>query len=136
MADVFTKAKRSQIMSRIRSKETGIEKAVFSFLRKQQIYFQKHYSRAPGKPDIALPSQKKAVFINGDYWHGYKFNFWKKRIPKIYWQDKIAGNITRDKKNYRKLRRRGWKLLIIWGHDVTEKPKQTFEKIAYFLTAK
>lgn len=136
MADVFTKKKRSQIMSRIRAKGTGIEKTVFKFLRKEKIYFYKHYPKAPGKPDIALPTLKRAVFINGDFWHGYRFKTWQNRIPKKYWRKKIAGNILRDKKHCRKLKREGWKVLQVWGHDVIEKPKLTCSKIAEFLTSK
>ncbi len=109
-------------MSRIRAKDTGIERQVFRHLRQRKIYFQRHYVKAPGKPDIALPSKKIAIFVDGDFWHGYRFNSWKSRVPKVYWQEKIAGNITRDQKNRRKLRRAGWKVLRIWGHELGEKP--------------
>ena len=131
--DVFTKKKRSDIMSRIRAKNTGIEKTVFSYLRKEKIYFQKHYDKIAGKPDIALPSKKLAVFINGDFWHGYRFFEWKERIPQEYWRSKIENNIARDKKNYRKLRRMGWKVLRIWGHDIRKNPEDPCRKICEFL---
>lgn len=120
-------------MSLIRSKDTGIEKSVFSYLRKRKIYFQKHYSKAPGKPDIALPSKKKAVFINGDFWHGYRFASWKNRIPEKYWREKIESNIARDKKRYAMLRRRGWKIMRVWGHDVLKRQEETCRKIEKFL---
>jgi len=135
VTDVFTKKKRSDIMSRIRGKNTGIEKTVFSYLRRNNIYFQKHYNKVPGKPDIAIPSKKLAVFVNGDFWHGYKYQEWKERIPKNYWREKIENNIARDKKNYRNLRRAGWKVLRIWGHDITKKRDITLEKIHNFLTS-
>jgi DNA mismatch endonuclease, patch repair protein len=136
VADVFTKEKRSEIMSRIRSKDTGIERIVFSYLRRHKIYFQKHYARAAGKPDIALPSKKIAVFIDGDFWHGYRFSVWKGRIPKLYWRDKIESNIARDQKNRRKLRRDGWKVLRIWGHELREHADDTLRKIEAFLRQK
>jgi DNA mismatch endonuclease (patch repair protein) len=136
MADVFSKKKRSEIMARIRAKNTGIEKAVFSYLRKQKIYFQKHYECIPGKPDIALPSKKIAIFINGDFWHGYRFPAWKKRIPKIYWRDKIASNIARDKRRYAMLRRRGWHILKVWEHEIEKRPEKAFKKIENFLKSK
>ncbi len=120
-------------MSRIRAKNTGIEKTVFSYLRKEKIYFQKHYDKIAGKPDIALPSKKLAVFINGDFWHGYRFFEWKERIPQEYWRSKIENNIARDKKNYRKLRRMGWKVLRIWGHDIRKNPEDPCRKICEFL---
>lgn len=133
MTDVFTKKKRSEIMSRIRAKDTGIEKSAFSYLRKQKIYFQKHYRKAPGNPDISLPSKKKAIFINGDFWHGYRFLSWKNRIPKKYWREKIAYNIFRDKKNYRILKKAGWKVMKVWGHDIAKRPEKTLRKIKAFL---
>ena len=74
MADVFSKKKRSEIMSKIRSEETQIEQIVYRYLRKQGVYFQKHYKKAPGSPDIALPKKKIAVFIDGDFWHGWRFS--------------------------------------------------------------
>jgi DNA mismatch endonuclease (patch repair protein) len=133
MADMFTRKKRSEIMSLIRAKNTGIEKKAFAYLRKNKVYFYRHYAKAPGKPDIALPKKKIAVFIDGDFWHGYQFKRWRNRIPKEYWRDKIAMNIARDAKNRRTLRRQGWRVMRIWGHEITSRPEQTFRKIAAFL---
>ncbi|MFA6228309.1 MAG: very short patch repair endonuclease [Patescibacteria group bacterium] len=121
MADVFSKEKRSEIMSKIRGKNTKVELLVFGELRKRGVYFQKHYKRAPGKPDIALPRKKIAVFIDGDFWHGYNFSNTKKRLPKKYWRAKIEANIHRDVKNRRKLKRMGWKVLRIWEHQLTQR---------------
>lgn len=135
MTDVFSKKKRSEIMSHIRSKNTGIEKKVFSFLRKQHISFNRHYSKIPGKPDIAIPAKKIAVFINGDFWHGYRFAAWRLRIPRKYWRDKIASNIARDKKRYSALRRAGWRVLRIWGHEINQHPEKTFQKIVSYLSS-
>ncbi len=133
MPDVFTKKKRSEIMSLIRAKNTGIEKTVFAFLRKEKIYFQKHYDKISGKPDVAQPKKKKAVFIDGDFWHGYKFSQWRRRIPKLYWREKIANNIARDERNRRSLKRKGWRVLRVWGHEILRTPEKSLSKIARFL---
>ena len=133
MADMFTKQKRSEIMSRIRARNTGIEKRVFSYLKRRRIHFQPHYGRAPGKPDIALPSKKLAVFINGDFWHGYCFSAWSHRIPGEYWRGKIASNIKRDRKHLRALKKQGWRVLKVWGHELLEDPEPACNKIAGFL---
>jgi len=133
MADVFTKEKRSEIMSLIRAKNTGIERKAFAYLQKNKIHFQRHYSRATGKPDIAVPKKKIAVFIDGDFWHGYKFEQWKRRIPKEYWREKIASNIARDTRNRHALRRQGWRVMRVWGHELKKNPDRTFAKIARFL---
>jgi len=120
-------------MSRIRSKNTKIELMVFKDLRKRKIYFQKHYSKAPGNPDVALPQKKKAIFINSDFWHGYRFKKWQNKIPREYWQDKIKKNIKRDKRNIRKLKNDGWKILIVWEHELKKKPEKSLNRIAEFL---
>lgn len=121
--DVFTKKKRSEIMSKIRSKNTKAELIFFRELRKRKIYSQKHYKRCTGCPDIAIPSKKIAVFIDGDFWHGRNFRKNKERLPKKYWQGKIETNITRDKKNRSKLKRQGWRVLKVWESDVKNNDK-------------
>lgn len=120
-------------MSNIRSKNTKAEKMVFRELRKKKIYFQKHYKKAKGNPDIALPRKKKAVFIDGDFWHGYQFLKNRKRLPKKYWLKKIEGNIKRDKKNRSVLKKDGWEVLRIWEHEVIRNFNKTIIIIANFL---
>ena len=137
MTDVFTKEKPSEIMSRIRSKNTEAEKIVFSFLRKNKIYFQKHYKRIPGSPDIASPRKKKAVFIDGDFWHGRDFERVKKnRDADDYWVKKIGDNIERDKKQRAAIKEEGWAVLKIWESNLKRKSSRAeqLEKIKNFLT--
>lgn len=120
-------------MSKIRSKNTTIERVVFSELRKRDIYFQRHYKKVAGNPDIALPRKKIAIFIDGDFWHGYGFGKSKKRLPKKYWIKKIEDNIKRDKRNRLKLKKEGWKVLRIWEHEIQKKKNEPIEKIINFL---
>lgn len=84
MADIFSSEKRREVMSRIRGKNTKAELIVFRYLRKEGVYFQKHYKRAPGSPDIALPRKKRAVFIDGDFWHGKTIDRVMERGPEDY----------------------------------------------------
>jgi len=122
-------------MARIRPKGTKPEALVFSYLRKNKIHFQRHYRKAPGSPDVAVPSKKLAVLIDGDFWHGWRFSDWKSKIPKKYWRGKIEANIARDRRNMAKLRRRGWKVLRVWEHDLFPKKREaTLEKVRTFLT--
>jgi DNA mismatch endonuclease (patch repair protein) len=131
--DVFSKKKRSEIMSKIHSEDTAIEKIIFKELRRRKIYFQKHYRRATGNPDIALPIKKKIIFIDGDFWHGYKYIAQKQRLPKKYWIKKIADNIKRDRKTRAKLKREGWKILRIWEHEIKKDYRKAIEKVMKFL---
>jgi DNA mismatch endonuclease (patch repair protein) len=135
MTDVFTKEKRSEIMSRIRSKDTESERVVFKYLRKEKIYFKKHYSKAPGKPDIALPRKKIAVFIDGNFWHGENYKATKNRLPEIYWREKIEKNIKKDSKVNKSLGDMGWSVLRIWEKEIkTKKTRQeALETIKNFL---
>lgn len=136
MADMYSPEKRSEIMSRIRSKETVAEKIVFEELRRRKIYFQKHYKRAPGKPDIALPRKKKAVFIDGDFWHGRDFSrISESRDPDDYWVKKLTRNMDRDKQQLEELAQKGWLVLRVWESDIKRKRTRTGEidKIAGFL---
>lgn len=116
-------------MSKIRSRNTKVENLIFRELRKRNIYFKKHYKNAIGNPDIALPRKKKAVFIDGDFWHGYQFIKLKKRLPKKYWIKKIESTIIRDRKVDHELRRTGWHVLRIWEHEIKLRPKKVIEKI-------
>jgi DNA mismatch endonuclease (patch repair protein) len=120
-------------MSSIRSKNTKAESIVFKELRKRKVYFQRHYKRIAGSPDIAIPRKKKAVFIDGDFWHGYHFFKLQKRLPKKYWLAKIKRNIKRDKKNRARLHREGWKVLRVWEHEIVKTPVKAVNKIKEFL---
>ena len=121
-------------MSKIRSKNTKAEILIFRELRKRRVYFQKHYRRAIGNPDLSLPRERKAVFIDGDFWHGYQFSKQKKKLPTKFWLPKIEENIKRDRRNRSKLRREGWRVLRIWEHEVQKQFDQTIEKIIAFLS--
>ena len=121
-------------MSRIRGKDTKLEVLVCRYLRREGIYFQKHYRRAPGSPDIALPRRKKAVIIDGDFWHGWKYAERKHKL-KPFWKAKIERNIRRDRKNRRLLREQGWQVLRVWEHELNTIPRRakTLPKIKDFL---
>lgn len=138
MADIFDKEKRSQVMSRIRGRDTEVERIVFGYLRKQGVYFQKHYrSKKLGmNMDIALPRKKKAVFVDGDFWHGRDY---AKRKPKLseFWRNKIERNMERDAEQRALLRDDGWRLLCVWESDIKRKStrEEELEKIVAFLVS-
>lgn len=135
MADKFTPEKRSYIMSRIRGKGTSPEALVFHYLRQRKIYFQKHYRRAVGNPDIALPRKKRAVFIDGDFWHGYTLERRKDTLP-MYWVKKIIRNVKRDRRYRKELADQGWQVMRVWEHELSKKNRAaTFERIEGFLTS-
>lgn len=104
-------------MSRVKSKDTGIELLIRSELVKLELQFITHPKELPGKPDIVFPSEKVVVFIDGDYWHGYRFPVWKHTLSP-FWYEKIGKTRRRDQRNFRKLRRMGWTVIRIWQHQI------------------
>lgn len=117
MPDNLTPKQRSYCMSRVKNKDTDIEKIVRSELHKRGYRFRKHVRKLPGTPDIVFPKAKLAVFIDGDFWHGYRFPTWEHKVTD-FWKNKIHKNRERDQKNFRKLRKMGWKVIRLWKHDV------------------
>ena len=135
---MFSREKRSEIMRSIRSKDTKAEILTFQYLRRKNIYFQKHYSKAPGKPDIALPRKRIAVFIDGDFWHGKTFDrlLNSRAEPETdYWVKKIKSNMLRDTEQNKLLEAMGWKYIRIWEKDIMRKAsrEKTLDRIVAFL---
>ncbi len=122
MVDKFTKEKRSWIMSRIRGKDTKAEKIMEKLLTENKIRFMKHY-RMVGNPDFAIPNKKVAIFVDGDFWHGYDYKERKEKLPQ-YWKEKIERNMRRDRRYNRKLKREGWKIFRVWEHDLIKKSRK------------
>jgi len=127
--DVFTKEKRSWVMSRIRSTETKAEIRLRKDLWKHGLRYRKHCKELVGKPDIVFPKQKVAVFVDGVFWHGYNWLVLGKVPPAGYWRKKIRRNVERDKKTNRELRRLGWKVVRFWEHNVLKKTELCTKKI-------
>src|SRR5712692_7810825 len=113
---------RSRMMAAVKSKNTSLEKLIFSEMKSRGVRFEKHCRELPGTPDVALPRIKKASLIDGDFWHGYKYPAWKNKIRSKFWRKKIEANRLRDRRNFRKLRRLGWKVMRVWGHDIKKDP--------------
>jgi len=126
MADVFSRKKRSWIMSRIRSKNTSIDVRMREMLSEAGARFEM-YPDLFGSPDFQV-GKKVLVFCDGDFWHGYRYAE-KKRPAKKYWREKIEGNMRRDRKVSRKLRRDGWSVLRLWEHDIKKNPDKCMQKI-------
>jgi len=130
--DIMTAETRSAVMSRIHGKDTGPETIITGLLRRRRLRFETHATDLPGRPDIVFPKWKVTVFIDGDFWHGWRFPLWEHKLsPK--WQEKIGNTRARDQRNFRKLRRAGWRVLRIWEHEVERDPETCVLKIVSLL---
>lgn len=120
--DIFSPEKRSQVMSRIRSKDTKPEKIIRSILHKLGFRFRINRKDLPGKPDIVLPKYKTVIFVHGCFWHrheGCKYAYTPKSNAD-FWNKKFSLNLQRDKDIQNKLGKRGWKILTIWECEIKE----------------
>lgn len=126
--DFLSLKERSALMGRIKSERTEPEMVIARFLKKSRLRFRRYNERLPGKPDFTLPEYRLIVNVDGEFWHGRDFNRWKKSL-KPYWLNKITRNILRDRRNGRKLRASGWKVIRIWDTDVLRDPAKCLSRI-------
>jgi len=118
-------------MSRIRGIDTKPEIALRKALWAMGYRYRLNVANLPGKPDIVLRKYKLVVFVDGEFWHGYKWRAKKLRIKanRQYWIAKIEGNIARDKKNNALLRKQGFTVLRIWAQDIRKVPDKCVERV-------
>lgn len=115
--DNLTVHQRSYCMSRVRNRDTDLEALVRSELFRRGWRFRKHVSSLPGTPDIVFPRHALAIFVDGDFWHGYRFPEWQGNLS-AFWVAKIQKNRKRDRNNFARLRRHGWRVVRLWQHDI------------------
>lgn len=103
-------------MARISGANTKPEILVRDIVNAKGFRVDMHVRNLPGNPDIVLKRHKKAIFVHGCFWHGHKGCKRSKRptTNTAFWNKKINGNIKRDRKNLRDLKKLGWKALVIW----------------------
>ncbi len=124
MADTISKERRSELMSRIRSKNSKVELAIRSLVHRMGYRFRLHRKNLPGKPDLVFPGRKKAIFVHGCFWHWHPDPDCKRaRMPKSrqeFWKPKLEGNRRRDRENREKLSDLGWEVLEIWECEIAD----------------
>ena len=117
VADVMTAAQRSRCMSRIRGSDTKPEMIVRRALWRRGLRFRTK-TRLPGRPDIVFPTERIAVFVDGCFWHCCPQHQVQPSTNAVFWQNKLSGNVERDRRTKRLLAAEGWIVLRFWEHDV------------------
>jgi len=121
MADMFDPQQRSEIMAKIRARNTSPEMTVRKAVHRAGFRFRLHRKDLPGTPDLVFPRHRLAVFVHGCFWH--KHNCGLFRWPKSnveYWRRKIERNVERDRQAMSKLEESGWTVYVIWECRVQE----------------
>jgi DNA mismatch endonuclease, patch repair protein len=130
--DVFSKPKRSEVMSRIRGRDNrSTERRLAALLRAYGVAGWR--LRAPdviGRPDVYFPVSRVAVFIDGCFWHGCPRCFIMPHQNRPFWKNKIAGNIKRDRLVTISLRKTGVVVLRLWEHDLERRTKRLNSALA------
>ena len=137
MADVFSKRKRSEVMSRIRghgNKDTAL--ALVKLLRRHRITGWRRNQPVFGKPDFTFPKLKLALFVDGCFWHGCPKHATKPKNNRGFWRRKLSANKLRDQVVTRTLRRAGWRVLRVWEHELARQNEaRLVRRLAVFLVA-
>lgn len=118
--DIFSTEKRSDIMSRVMSKNTKVELAVRRWLHSKGYRFRLHRRDLPGIPDIVLPKYKIVILVHGCFWHQHS-GCKKATIPKQnreFWAIKLARNVQRDKEVELLLMESGWQIVTLWECEI------------------
>ena len=133
-SDVFTKAKRSDVMSRIRGcGNKATELALMKMFRQHGITGWRRHQKVFGKPDFLFREKRLAVFVDGCFWHGCPRCYRRPRSHQKYWDAKVARNRRRDRRVSAVLRRKGWRVLRIWEHSLAA-PSRTVKRIISILS--
>lgn len=128
MADNMTPEQRRITMSRIRGRDTKVELAIRKELHRRGYRFRVNTTWLVGKPDVVFTKIRLAIFIDGDFWHGWRFKNWSDKLAP-YWREKIAGNKARDRRHTALLRSKGWTVMRFWEHDINDDLCRCIERI-------
>ena len=126
MADIYSKSKRSEIMSHISGRDSRMEISVRKALFSAGLRYRKNVKSLPGKPDVVLSRYKTVIFTHGCFWHGHA-ECKASKLPdsrRDFWENKIKDNIERDKRNIQLLERNEWKVIILWQCELNNESKR------------
>jgi DNA mismatch endonuclease (patch repair protein) len=130
MTDVFSQSERSRVMAAVKSKDTTPEMVVRRLVHSLGYRYRLHVRALPGTPDMVFPQLRKIININGCFWHSHCCRK-DRAMPttrRSYWQTKLAANKKRDVAVRNRLRRLGWKVLVVWECQTATRNLARLEK--------
>ncbi|MFH1224234.1 MAG: very short patch repair endonuclease [Candidatus Diapherotrites archaeon] len=128
MVDKFSKAKRSKIMSKIRYKWTSPERRAHNFLKGHRVRHTMHPKAAPGA-DILIHGTNAAILLHGCFWHACPKCYRAPKSNRAFWKRKIMANLRRDKAVRSTLRKLGFRVIVIWEHNLRKDFNRSMGKI-------
>ncbi|TAK81063.1 MAG: DNA mismatch endonuclease Vsr [Betaproteobacteria bacterium] len=135
MTDHLSSRERSRNMAAIRGRNTSPEIAVRQLAYALGYRFRLHRADLPGRPDLVFSSKRAVITVNGCFWHQHSSRTCKARPPKSnldYWLPKLKRNVERDVANRRRLRKLGWRVMVVWECQTLDKRKLA-ERLSRFL---
>lgn len=138
MKKLRTTPERSRNMAHIHSTDTKPEILLRKKLWQKGIRYRKNFKNLPGSPDIAITKYKIAVFIDGEFWHGYNWRVNKNRIHthRSYWVPKIERTMKRDQENNKDLEDDGWTVIRFWSKRVVKNVDYCADYVEYMIRSK
>ena len=138
MVDVLTPEQRQRCMSAIRGKNTKPEMLVRRLVHAMGFRYRLHGKDLPGRPDLVFPRLKRVILVHGCFWHMHRCRYGQV-VPATnaeFWRKKREGNVERDKRTRRELRRLGWGILIVWECQTRPKRREwLLERLNSFLSS-
>jgi DNA mismatch endonuclease (patch repair protein) len=128
MPDHMTPLQRSNAMKRVKLKDGPLEVLIQSELRKEGVRFQRNYKSLKGSPDIVFVKRRLAIFIDGDFWHGWRLPAWEYKLSE-FWKAKLRANRKRDQRNFRLLRTADWTVIRLWEHEIRSNTGRCIDRI-------
>ena len=130
-AGFYASSRSSNTMKKIKSHNSKAEILLRKGLWEQGYRYRISNSKIIGKPDIVFTKRRLAIFIDGDFWHGYDWNNKKKKLKsnRKYWIPKIERNIQRDAEVTKLLKMQGWQIIRFWEHEVLKEAENCIKKI-------
>ena len=122
-------------MKCVKLRNGSLERIVQQELKARRLKFRRHVHSLPGNPDIVFYGSKVALFIDGDFWHGWRLPAWEHKLSP-FWRDKLRTNRERDRRNFKKLRSRGWKVIRLWQHQIASNLEGSIAKVTGTIASK
>ena len=132
-AGFYTTKQRSKTMSKIRGKNSVPELLLRKALWAKNIRFRIHRKDLPGRPDLVIDKYQLAVFVDGDFWHGYDWKIRKPKTNQQFWIPKIERNMQRDRFVTESLTEMGFTVMRFWEHEVKENLTKCVNQILLYV---